>query len=97
MRPACRAERAAAHCVPPEQRTVAGPGADASGGGLTNQAKQGNKTQGTSLDNLFSKTSVSVIFSLMNYYCSGFTQQLSVPPEHAGSCPYCLPGLAGWS
>lgn len=74
MRPVCRAERAAAHCVPPERRTVAGLGADASGGGLTNQAKHRNKTQGTSLDNSFSKTSVSFIFSPMNYYCFDFTQ-----------------------
>lgn len=45
MRPVCQAERAAAHCVPPEQRTVAGPAADASGGGLTNRAKHVNKTE----------------------------------------------------
>lgn len=36
MHPVCPAERAAAHCVPLKQRTVAGHGADVLGGGLTN-------------------------------------------------------------
>lgn len=43
MRPVCQAERAAVHCVPPEQRTFAGPGADVSGGGLTNHKSTGIK------------------------------------------------------
>lgn len=45
MRPVCQAVRAAAHYEPPEQRTVDAPGADASGGGLTNQAMHRNKTE----------------------------------------------------
>lgn len=35
MCPVCQAERAVTRCGPPEQRTVGGLGADASGGGLT--------------------------------------------------------------
>lgn len=53
MRPVCQAVRAAAHYVPPEQRNVDAPGADASGGGLTNQAMHRNKTQTTCLDHAF--------------------------------------------
>lgn len=38
------AEKAAVHCVPPEQRTAAGPGAVVLGGGLTKEARFENKT-----------------------------------------------------
>lgn len=60
----CQAERAAAHCVPPEQRIVGDPGVDASGGGLTNQAKQNNKTWRTSKYNdLYQTQHILHVFS----------------------------------
>lgn len=68
MRPVCQAERAAAHYVPPEQRTVDAPGVDASGGGLTNQANHRNKTQTTHLDNSVIRQSTYFMFSLMIFF-----------------------------
>lgn len=58
----CQAERAAAHCVPPEQRIVGDPGVDASGGGLT-------KKHGEQVNIMtFIKHNIYFMVSLMSYF-----------------------------
>lgn len=42
------------------------------------------------------KDSMSCVFS-QDFFQSELTKEASVPPKHAGFCPYCLPSLAGWS